>query len=163
MKLLSMVDFVLEEDLKASNGGHYDRIVRYAKFLNQPLKLEMFVPCDKEGNPLVKPSLYDPRSKTGNTEIQDLVEANYNYLKGQEKVLFEGFKVKYIAEQSGAIRIGNKDFTITFFNKYISSDSIEGWVRTVEDMSSIDLTLTTSTLKQLGYSNQKTTKIDNKQ
>ena len=51
MKLISMTDFVLEQSKKIMNcelthlESHH-QIVDYANFLKQPLKLEMFVPCD---------------------------------------------------------------------------------------------------------------------
>ena len=42
MKLISMTDFVLYK--KES----HTQIMKYAKFLKQPLTLGMFVPCDEE-------------------------------------------------------------------------------------------------------------------
>lgn len=52
MKLISMTDFVLEQSkLTGYDISDYDwiiRIVNYANFLKQPLKLEMFVSDNKE-------------------------------------------------------------------------------------------------------------------
>jgi hypothetical protein len=50
-----MTDFVLKQSERIINcelthlESHH-QIVDYAKFLKQPLKLEMFVPCDEDGN-----------------------------------------------------------------------------------------------------------------
>ena len=51
MKLISMTDFVLEVSKQTTNEGNslvrnFNKIKNYAQFLKQPLKLEMFVPCD---------------------------------------------------------------------------------------------------------------------
>lgn len=49
MKLISMTDFVLEhKHMILSNSDKYIRIVKYANFLKQPLKLEMFVSKNEE-------------------------------------------------------------------------------------------------------------------
>lgn len=57
-KLVSMTDFVLEQMenvMLDGTGSVCARIGNYANFLKQPLKLEMFVPCDDEGNVFDKP------------------------------------------------------------------------------------------------------------
>lgn len=41
MKLISMTDFVLQQDI--TDIKQRDSIVKYANFLKQPLKLEMFI------------------------------------------------------------------------------------------------------------------------
>ena len=56
-KLISMVEFVKEIDHRVNTGElkewkFVDCIRRYANFLNQPLTLGMFVPCDEDGNVL---------------------------------------------------------------------------------------------------------------
>ena len=81
-KLISMTDFVLET-LNPLNFGSIEvkSIINYAKFLKQPLKKGMFVPCDDDDNILKKPNKY-----TSNLQIND------EYEKAKEKVLFEGFE-----------------------------------------------------------------------
>ena len=56
MKLISMTDYVLLQHAESSNQNEFeDKCFKYATFLKQPLKLEMFVPCDEDGNVLEKP------------------------------------------------------------------------------------------------------------
>ena len=61
-----MTDFVLKRvntplaGQQVSSVRHhelekYRQIFKYAKFLKKPLKLEMFVPCDEDGNILEEP------------------------------------------------------------------------------------------------------------
>ena len=100
-RLKSMTDFVLEQNytttLDMSQIDLYDKelsilekIRNYAKFLKQPLKLEMFVPCDEYGNVLEEPKIKEEEIDEHTTQIF----AKYQYYldKAKEKVLFEGFK-----------------------------------------------------------------------
>ena len=97
--LIPMTDFVLKIDefLPQDLGQFFDswrmsqlRLIKnYAKFLKQPLKLEMFVPCDEEGDILEEPTNYEKRLLNMMTEYNDEV---YTYYQAKEKVLFEGFK-----------------------------------------------------------------------
>ena len=44
MKLIPMTDFVLEQHAESSNQNEFeDNCYKYANFLKQPLKLEMFI------------------------------------------------------------------------------------------------------------------------
>ena len=90
MKLMSMTDFVLQQDI--TDIKQRDSIVKYANFLKQPLKLEMFVPCDEDGDILDEPMDYEQRLPNMMTEYDDEV---YRYKQAKEKVLFEGFEVQY--------------------------------------------------------------------
>lgn len=75
MKLISMTDFVLSRDNSRSNSEEaLHEITQYANFLKQPLKLEMFVPCDDNGSVLENPICQ--------LELEQ-------YRKAKEKVLFE--------------------------------------------------------------------------
>lgn len=88
--LIPMTDFVLKQNytttLDISQIDFYDKelkilstIRNYAELLKQPLKLEMFVPCDEDGNVLGEPQ----------SAWSDGIE---QWEKAKEKVLFEGFK-----------------------------------------------------------------------
>ena len=102
MKLIPMTDFVLEIEKSSYTQTEkyriiewenkcqaFDKIINYTNFLKQPLKLEMFVPCDEKGK--VIELLHDLNYMTsrwsyyGNDVIQ--------YRKAKEKVLFEGFEI----------------------------------------------------------------------
>ena len=96
MKLIPMTEFVLQKGNKKVKPSESttlnlaliaDKCFKYAKFLKQPLKLEMFVPCDEDGNVLGKPNKDDMRFYTHkNLSVQE------EYQQAKEKVLFEGFE-----------------------------------------------------------------------
>jgi hypothetical protein len=130
MKLISMTDFVLEQEQptyleKEEFEDVFYKIHNYAKFLKQPLELRMFVPTDENGNVLEKPN--------AGMFGYDHVYNNYN--KAQERVLFEGFKVK-------------GDFWLSNGELYIDEEFCEN--KTIEDLIDFDVTLTLTALKQLG-------------
>lgn len=91
MKLIPLSDFVLEQE-KAHFYGQTEwsticeRIIKYTKFLKQPLTLGMFVPCDEKGNVLEEP-YFD-----GINEVY-YTHAKHWYEEAKEKVLFEGFEL----------------------------------------------------------------------
>ena len=66
-------------------------IYNYATFLKKPLKLEMFVPCDDEGNILEEPKIEEEDIDEHTTQI--FAQYQYDFDKSKEKVLFEGFKI----------------------------------------------------------------------
>ena len=89
MKLISMTDFVLENAKQPYvEGTKYKDLVNYAKFLKQPLKLEMFVPCDEDGNIISK--FYSEKENTKNLTFSQL---SNQYQIAETKVLFVGFKI----------------------------------------------------------------------
>ena len=91
-RLISSKDY--GKTLKNVSDNEYRRLRdKYDIFLEQPLKLEMFVPCNENGNVLEEPKrwkdyLQYPDSFDGNKEWDEL----YDYQQAKEKVLFEGFK-----------------------------------------------------------------------
>ena len=96
-----MADFVLEQYEKQTNPTIFEETVHnYAKFLKQPLKLEMFVPCDDKENVLITPTEFNP------------IYWSEQYKKAKEKVLFEGFKITYQSDNKIYIENENK---VTFF------------------------------------------------
>lgn len=85
-KLISMTDFVLKQIEQFKKDGAPQRIQylgNYANFLKQTLKLEMFVPCDDDGN------ILEELNEIGG--IVQYPEELKQYQKAQEKVIFEGF------------------------------------------------------------------------
>ena len=107
MKLISMTDFVLnfsKESNRCNYEQAYDQISSYANFLNQPLKLEMFVPCDENGN-LLEEIIFSEQVYIylNYQEKQDYVKRCDIYKKAKEKVLFEGIDLdvaKYHCERN---------------------------------------------------------------
>ena len=78
--------------LKEQNDRDY-RFFRdnYDNFLEQPLKLEMFVPCDEEGNVLEEPKIEEEYVDEHTTQI--FAQYQYDLDKAKEKVLFEDFEL----------------------------------------------------------------------
>lgn len=111
MKLISMTDFVLEQAnyTDVSNiSEKYATIWNYANFLKQPLKLEMFVPCDENGNVWEYPPTkeeWEWAQKDSADAEQSFKQKEYYYEKAKEKVLFEGFEVEGSICFNGAKRI----------------------------------------------------------
>ena len=86
--LVSSLEF--RKKLKNVSDSEYRRLREaYDDFLEQPLKLEMFVPCDEDGDILDEPEDYELRLTNMMTEYNDEV---YRYKQAKEKVLFEGFE-----------------------------------------------------------------------
>ncbi|WP_445720432.1 hypothetical protein [Flavobacterium sp.] len=90
MKLISMTDFVLDkyknaplEDYDQVNETFINSVIKYAEFLKQPLKLEMFVPCDEDGNILEEPD------QEFELTFWDYSTKMSKYEQAKEKVLFE--------------------------------------------------------------------------
>ena len=101
--LIPMTDFVLRiNEIEKEIDQFFDswrmkqlRIIEnYAKFLKQPLKLEMFVPCDDDGNVLAEPKKpHTFASENSDEYIKKWKSEIEIYNKAKEKVLFEGFKL----------------------------------------------------------------------
>lgn len=83
MKLISMTDFVLEQGNPNNTDSQFtDKVIAYAKFLKQPLKLWMFVPCDENGNFLEEPIPFD------------CTDLEYHlWCKAKERCLFKGLDI----------------------------------------------------------------------
>ena len=138
MKLKKITDFVLEQnntipkDLKLINN--YKNIINYANFLKQPLKLEMFVPCDKYGNVLFKPKWDELQPSE---YYHDYLYELDQYQQAKEKVLFEGFEKAKIG--SFDFKRGYSLFKISYY------EDIEDFLNNVRD-----IILTQNAIKKLG-------------
>ena len=148
MKLISMTAFVLEQNkILETYVNHlrkplFERCVNYANFLKQPLKLEMFVPCDEDGDILDEPEDYELRLTNMMTEYNDEV---YRYKQAKEKVLFEGFEV--IKQDNITITIEFEHFQLDY-NKILNVFANH---RTIEDLAKYNLIeLTENQIKQIG-------------
>ena len=139
MKLIPMTDFVLElwDDKLMSEIGLL--AVNYAQFLKTPLKLEMFVPCDEEGDILEEPTNYEKRLLNMMTEYNDEV---YTYYQAKEKVLFEGIEFR---KNGGVNFLTIKEDTFAFFDFNVKFKNL-----TIEYLIQYDLQLTENAVKQIG-------------
>ena len=132
MKLISMTVFVLEQSKRIMNVEithleSHNQIVNYANFLKQPLKLEMFVPCDDNGNVL--------EGIIGNGMIHNYSEKVKQYEQAKDKVLFDGFDIysngdlhnAFVTFESSRLEIMNVENLITDFQYsfYLTSNAIE--------------------------------------
>lgn len=90
MKLISMTDFVIQKRSELMFKELGKACCKYAQFLKQPLKLEMFVPCDEDGNVLeeYKISPSEREADLYNYPRPVSIE-EFNWNKAKEKVLFE--------------------------------------------------------------------------
>ena len=125
-KLISMTDFVLEqseilhkEKNRNFNLGLLDfttDLIKYARFLKQPLELYMFVPCDENNIPLKKQTMYYSEEYIGKlkgieVEVAKLVNrkiSDYYFAKKRclfEEFIYDGFK--YIECKNYCINISN--------------------------------------------------------
>lgn len=128
-----MTDFVIERDNNDLNEKVIESIFKYAQFLKQPLKLEMFVPCDDDGNVLQEPKV---RFDGG----YDIDEAEI-YQQAKEKVLFEGFEYMKKASVSDCVWIKDTETRFHIDTKYGT---------TIEHLVKSKLQLTRSAIKHIG-------------
>lgn len=93
--LIPMTDFVNNVGNMENYPSHEKAlswIYNYATFIKQPLKVEMFVPCDENGTVLEEPQMRPERNSFDEEDMDYDAHELYDYIKAKEKVLFEGFK-----------------------------------------------------------------------
>ena len=135
MKLISMTDFVLQEKTGGQQVNsitsqlYYElRIIKkYADFLKQPLKLEMLVTCDDNGNVL--------EDIIGHGMIHNYSEKLKQYEQAKDKVLFDGFDIysngdlhnAFVTFESSRLEIMNVENLITDFQYsfYLTPNAIK--------------------------------------
>ena len=102
MKLISMTDFVLQEQkggqqvnsITTQLHRELKNIKKYAKFLKQEIKLEMLIPCDENGEILERPIFEDSFSEDQLCNFQILRE---EFEEAESKVLF--YNVDYFFDE----------------------------------------------------------------
>ena len=138
MKLISMTSFVLQRDI--TDIKQRDSIVKYANFLKLPLKLEMFVPCDEDGNVLEEPKIEEEYVDEHTTQI--FAQYQYDLDKAKEKVLFEGIEFR---KNGGVNFLTIKEDTFAFFDFNVKFKNL-----TIEYLIQYDLQLIENAVKQIG-------------
>ena len=104
------------------------KIYQYSLFLKQPLKLEMFIPCDEDGNILITPTEFNP------------IYWSEQYKKAKENVLFEGFEVKNHSNFKKSIGTKSNIFHVFWYQdgRWVLSKGI----KIIEDLARFNLELT---------------------
>ena len=138
MELISMTSFVLQRDI--TDIKQRDSIVKYANFLKLPLKLEMFVPCDEDGNVLEEPKIEEEYVDEHTTQI--FAQYQYDLDKAKEKVLFEGIEFR---KNGGVNFLTIKEDTFAFFDFNVKFKNL-----TIEYLIQYDLQLIENAVKQIG-------------
>jgi hypothetical protein len=126
--LITMTDYVLEENKDLSLKNSFRQCINYAIFLKQPLKLGMFVPCDEDGNVLITPTEFNP------------IYWSEQYKKAKENVLFEGFEVKNHSNFKKSIGTKSNIFHVFWYQdgRWVLSKCI----KIIEDLARFNLELT---------------------
>ena len=139
MKLISMTDFVLQLDVstnKSSYENDFDKLIRYANFIKQPLTLGMFIPCD-ENNEIIIERHY---------QYFDNENEHQDYLKtfeiAKSKVLFNGFNSALNSENCQISVINNSFRASIIYEKYYPSQQEK--VKKIEDLIPYNLDLAVS-------------------
>ena len=129
----------------------------FDEFLEQPLKVEMFVPCDEEGNVLKEPNPKDVYPAPTAEEEIDFLDSLEQYNQAKEKVLFKGFELnqKDLSKLESIFCLTKECFQITFFTKEKGCfmDNLKTnktyEIKTIEDLIEYDLQLTENAVKQI--------------
>ena len=137
MNLISSKDF--RKFLTEKSDSEYRRLrENFDNFLEKPLKLGYFIPCDEEGDILEEPTNYEKRLLNMMTEYNDEV---YTYYQAKAKVLFEGFE--YDKE--------NDWVTYNEFARFFVSELQNGKVEDLFKLIKDEITLTETSKKEIGY------------
>ena len=111
----------------------------FDEFLEQPLKVEMFVPCDEEGNVLEEPKIEEEYVDEHTTQI--FAQYQYDLDKAKEKVLFEGIEFR---TNGGVNFLTIKEDTFAFFDFNVKFKNL-----TIEYLIQYNLQLTENAVKQI--------------
>lgn len=139
--LVPMKDIVKKMMFSKNYPNHKEalkQIFSYAEFLKQPLKLEMFVPCDEDENVLGEPEIYSQWVRENfNDELENEERINQckDYHQAKEKVLFEGFKI-YDYKLNVFFYLGRRK-TLSYDKKRKDFITIGLLLETVEDLINI--------------------------
>jgi len=148
----SMVEFVMSEkitNLCESDTEVISKVIKYAKFLSEPLALWMVVPCSEDGEVLEEPMSYKRyRNSSGTMAGSDILLCE-QYQQAKERCYFENF---IIIEDicKGCAKITNGKTTIEFtIRGLIKINDVRIENRTVESLIPYNLKLS-QTIKNKG-------------
>lgn len=154
MKLISMKDYMfLQYEVKREGNTKQEVMVKhvkvlynYANFLNEPLTLGMFVPCDLEGN------IFSEPKKIGAGYAEEAYTISLKqYKEAKQRLLFGGFNFK-VADWCDEI-VFELDFNGNYIN-YEHDDKIfiepidEMKYKIIEHLLHLNLTLTPQAIEK---------------
>ena len=143
MKLTSSKCF--GKTLKDKTDSEYRRLRdNFDYFIEQPLTLGMFVPCDEEGIILSECTyLYDVYKNLSNDEKRDYKLRCENYQQAKERILFKGF---YSTDENtvsnGEIEIIFGNLITLMIHRNHGSEGITKEKMFIEDLVDYNLTIT---------------------
>jgi hypothetical protein len=159
-RLITMTEYVLKfqnenlyNTVNQYNSAFEERVRKYAQLLQNPLSLDMFIPC-KDGEPIEKP-IPEDISKASEDVAECMIDKHEKleakYQEALDNVLFEGWRTN----GAGEIVLGNFEAE---FHSYEGHDWLEWWdegTRTAYSIESlinsgIELTPTESCKKIIG-------------
>lgn len=125
-KLISMTDFVLMQEKNCVPVEFHktiNPIFHYAHFLQTPLTIAMFVPCDESGNFLDREKIrLEAMEAMNNGANRDVVDSMQDvFWRAEKGVLFEGFIVCTRNETFDCVVNGNAHINIDFKGRTIES------------------------------------------
>lgn len=150
-----MKDFVLEQRKNSDTANSFrSRCCKYANFLNQPLTLGMFVPCDLEGNVLEEPkgfSEFMPKRDTDDAffgRVVGLAKGSpfYEYQQAKESVLFEGWQMENDLDSIWLNKAGTDENFCFYMPDTDNSKTVEDLIRFSDEYPT---ELTKSAIKQI--------------
>lgn len=148
-KLISLSQFI-DENLKTGCCATQLQLIhKYKDFLNQPLTLGMFVPCDLDGNVLEEPNIENDHNDSF-FKMQTDFHLEKQYEEAKDKVIFSDFK---LSRKPFEDFYYIKNENIFIFKKYCT---MKHWSintklknKAVEDLVKYNLVLTESANKQI--------------
>ncbi len=120
----------------------------FDNFLEQPLKLEMYVPCDNDEE-ILKPQYIAGKEVIYNELVEEFVmDKVKEYNEAKENVLFEGFCIN--GEDENIITLEFENTWIEFYKEHKVFMCDNYVLINVEDLLNYELQLTENAVKQIG-------------
>jgi hypothetical protein len=128
MRFMLNAKFTIEMLVKEFNG--------FACLLSQTPELWMFVPCGKDGKPLIKPSeeMHDRGHSPRKGDSKYLIE----YQEAEERVLFVGQEIKYYKDNKSTCIYVNSRLIGTWYSLV---PKMEWRITHLEDLTDKGLTI----------------------
>lgn len=152
-KLIPLSDFILKTNSSLEKGNtvemdnflsNYDNIIRYTKFLKQPLALWMFVACNENNVPL---EFIEYEAWTGSDEEYN--QYTHKYFEAKSRVLFEGFyyQSNYSEKTQTKYEYVRNEFPHVFSFEQINRNTIESLLTGFKE--EFQITLTETAIKEI--------------